>query len=243
VSRAQAQLVIRPYATSACLAHAQATVGYVQRPRVRVSRRNDTVAACTPYTAAAAVTHELGHVLGLVHEQRSCATMNPVGSYRGPSRCPPTKPWEWRCRLLSEDDVRGAVRLYGGMVRPYRGRTACSLYAPVAAPAELSAEIDDAAQVLRIAFARPASPRIPVFLLALRRSDESFAIRRKRDACPVTADLNRTVRVRWHVSAGALEEVEQPLPPPGRYCYAVWAVDEFVRPSARPATAWFDIPG
>jgi matrixin len=54
------------------------------------------------YTMALVVAHELGHVLGLGHETRVCATMNPV-----------------------LDDVRGAVRLYGGTVRPWRGAEFC----------------------------------------------------------------------------------------------------------------------
>jgi hypothetical protein len=241
-TRANAQLVIRPFPTSACLSHAQATVGYVRRAVVYVSRRNVRHATCTPFTAAAAIVHELGHVLGLVHETRTCAAMNPTGSFRGPGRCKPTKPWEWRCRLLAYDDVRGAVRLYGGTVRPYRGPTACPVYEPVSPPAEVTAEIDEASGALRLAFVRPAPPAIPPFLLSLRRTEEGFAVRRKRDSCPLTPDLHATPRYRWDAPAGGEEDFLTPLPPPGRYCIAVWPVDQFIRPSARPATAWVDVP-
>jgi hypothetical protein len=32
----------------------------------------------------------------------------------------------WVCRLLRADDVRGAVKLYGGTVRPIRGPEFCT---------------------------------------------------------------------------------------------------------------------
>ena len=60
------------------------------------------------------VTHELGHVLGLDHEDRICATMNSYLVNNGPEHCPAAPEGMWVCRLLRTDDVRGAVSLYGG---------------------------------------------------------------------------------------------------------------------------------
>jgi matrixin len=73
------------------------------------------------YTMALVVAHELGHVLGLDHEDRFCATMN---SYLF-EHCPTAPEGMWVCRLLRADDVRGAVRLYGGTVRAIRGPEFC----------------------------------------------------------------------------------------------------------------------
>jgi hypothetical protein len=78
------------------------------------------------YTMALVTAHELGHVLGLDHEDRVCASMNTYIAENHPARCPAPPPGMWVCRLLRGDDVRGAVRLYGGSVRPIRGPEFCS---------------------------------------------------------------------------------------------------------------------
>jgi len=77
------------------------------------------------YTMALVVAHELGHVLGLDHEDRMCATMNSFLVDGGPQHCREASDGMWVCRLLRNDDVRGAVKLYGGVVRPIRGPEFC----------------------------------------------------------------------------------------------------------------------
>lgn len=60
------------------------------------------------------VAHELGHVLGLRHETRRCALMQPLGG-----GCPqPRRPLQHRCRIIEPDDARGAIARYGGRRRP-----------------------------------------------------------------------------------------------------------------------------
>jgi matrixin len=78
------------------------------------------------YEMAMIVAHELGHVLGLDHETSTCATMNPSVVNDHTTRCPAPPARMWTCRLLQPDDVRGAVSLYGGVVRPWRGSSFCS---------------------------------------------------------------------------------------------------------------------
>jgi hypothetical protein len=78
------------------------------------------------YTMALVVAHELGHVLGLDHEDRVCATMNSYLVNSHPEKCSGAPAGKWICRLLRTDDVRGAVSLYGGTVRPIRGSEFCA---------------------------------------------------------------------------------------------------------------------
>ncbi len=78
------------------------------------------------YTMALVVAHELGHVLGLDHEDRVCATMNSYLVDNHPEHCAAAPPGNWICRLLRADDVHGAVNLYGGTPRPIRGPEFCS---------------------------------------------------------------------------------------------------------------------
>jgi len=77
------------------------------------------------YVMALVTTHEFGHVLGLDHEDGACATMNTRLAVDHPEHCAAPPPGTWVCRLLRADDVRGAVSLYGGTVRPIRGPEFC----------------------------------------------------------------------------------------------------------------------
>ncbi len=78
------------------------------------------------YTMALVIAHELGHVLGLDHEDRVCSTMNSRLADNHPKYCSAAPQGMWVCRLLRSDDVRGAVTLYGGTSRPIRGPEFCS---------------------------------------------------------------------------------------------------------------------
>lgn len=71
-------------------------------------------AGCAPQVTQWAVAHELGHALGLLHESRACATMNPVSlRFRrgvGTRQCGIR---DWIRGPYRLDDLRGLRRIYG----------------------------------------------------------------------------------------------------------------------------------
>jgi len=70
--------------------------------------------ACRDAITRLTAVHELGHVLGLGHEERTCALMNPVGdiSTGTPNHCSVRPIDFWLARPIQPDDRRGARALY-----------------------------------------------------------------------------------------------------------------------------------
>jgi hypothetical protein len=203
---------------------------------VWLPRLDESSSVCNSFASALMVAHEFGHVLGLNHETRGCALMNPTGSWRGAKLCTSANPWEWRCDLLEYDDVRGAVALYGGKIVSTAHN--CSAYAPMSAPSRFSGDADADQGGIDLHFSRPTLPKLPVFLAAAARSEGGYAIKRELNRCPT--DFKAAQRYGWSVSAGAETTISQ-ASAPGRYCYAVWAFDQLGRPSAQPARVWVSL--
>jgi hypothetical protein len=234
---AAAQLVIKHYPHNRCVGHAEATVGYGANATMWLPRIDESSSVCNSYSSVHAVAHELGHVLGLGHEERACALMNGRGTWSGAEHCRDEADWTWRCGLLEPDDINGAVALYGG--RPSTtSRGSCSAYAPIGAPLRLSTE-RRAGGIVGLRFVRPAAPRVPLFLAALTRSEGGWAIAHAANACPTS--FAGAKRYAWSVRIGEQMAIADRLPQAGRYCYALWSTDPLGRPSDRPATAWITV--
>ena len=70
-------------------------------------------AGCSTGLITLTATHELGHVLGLDHETRRCARMNPSFSTDGtPGRCAHHPLAWWLAHALEPDHIRGAKAIY-----------------------------------------------------------------------------------------------------------------------------------
>jgi hypothetical protein len=233
VPASKAEVRIEHFPRVSCTINAEATVGYSYNARIWIFRRNDASPYCNHYMAAVALAHEFGHVLGLGHETRGCALMNPIGTIRGPDECPKSQPWQWRCRLLMPDDVAGAVSLYGGAAASQQGATDCDLYPGIATPKALAVAPTPVSHQFVISFRRPSSVTVPAFLSADRALPESFVAGASTGDCP--ADAHAFPLRSWDAATGQTEQTHLLLPS-GVSCISVWAVDSFGRPSDRPAT-------
>jgi hypothetical protein len=125
-STRRAQVVIRIERREGCAGIAQ--LGYVRgvQAQVRLLR-------CPRFDQTLVTAHELGHVLGLGHEGRACALMNPVLVNGTPQRCEQPADGLYRCRVFELHDLRRAARMYGGRPKVPAAAT-CPLFAPLAAP-------------------------------------------------------------------------------------------------------------
>jgi hypothetical protein len=227
----RASVRIEHFPRISCTINAEATIGYARNARIWIFRRDNASPYCNAYAAAESLAHEFGHVLGLGHETRGCSAMNPVGTLQGPELCPKARRWQWRCRLLTADDVAGAIALYGGSATPQAGPRDCNLYAGIAAPTGLRVETTRVSHRFRISFRRPSSAAVPAFLSSEVKQPESF-VAASSSSCP--SDPHRFRRRFWTAPAGGTESISIELPT-GVSCFSVWAVDSFGRPSAGTA--------
>jgi hypothetical protein len=213
-SRRSARVVIRVdrRMRSGGVAAYRSVNGIVSRASIRVSSDLKRAASEPEGRAAATavIAHEFAHVLGLRHENRRCALMNSV-LWHQCGRASET--WRYRCRTLEADDVRGLVRRFGGRVRA-RGAEFCDAEPAPGLATDLAVTTVDPTQgLLRISWRTPANA---ARVRLLRRAGE----------CPAgPADPQAQL-----VAAGVGESVNDQVPAPDRYCYAVMGEGPLGRP-------------
>src|SRR5437764_3758083 len=110
VPRSRARVVIQKGIPSGVLPHASidqgfctgfADIGYQGR------QEHVYLDACSGVVIPSGViAHELGHILGLGHETRRCATMEPLVWTHCNQQA--KGDWQYRCRIVQPDDVAGA---------------------------------------------------------------------------------------------------------------------------------------
>jgi hypothetical protein len=226
VPRSRARLLISGLHRGRCLGVIGETDPGYRRGRVSRLRMQPGCPVGIRVTTAA---HELGHVLGLGHENRGCTLMN--ANYL--AHCHPQPlDWEWYCSPARPDDLRGLIRLYGGRFRAPGSRlcVASSLPGPVQRLGDAADPVDSLARV-RLSFLTPVSPTLRRVIVT-RRAGRQCGDTPLSRVVPIVHRLNAPARLGTLVTElrnpahGAVVAVEDlRVAGPGTWCYAVFTLD------------------
>lgn len=226
-TRRRAQIVIRTKSRG-CLGFAQ--LGHQGRFGAGMTLGS----GCERRVMAMIAAHEFGHVLGLNHETRRCATMNRVLNNWVGDRCKQAngEAWQYRCRLLERDDVQGAIRLYGGSVNPRAiGISWCDHFAALLPPTELQATAATPTKI-SLQWRDLASPNLSNTNVAVRQGDCAML--------PVSTQASTTVQ--GDVTPGKIRAATIDAAGPGPNCVELWSVDGYGRPSPTPVNLTVTVP-
>jgi hypothetical protein len=184
--------------------------------------------------------HELGHILGLGHEHRACAVMQPIlNEGCGIGR----RYWMGLCHdPLEPDDIRGAVSLYGGREPTFHERL-CVISPLPGAPRRVSVRLTDNNLRSVVRWRNPRGVtlkighRIDPYALDGHPTVEAYQIQGSLGSCPRG---RRHVLERELTHSGSWTTAGLPLSP-GAWCLEVRALDWFGR-LGRPITVRVTVP-
>lgn len=172
--------------------------------------------------------HEFGHILGLGHEHKACAVMQPIlneGCGIGHHH------WLGLCKdPLEPDDIRGAVNLYGGREPTFHERL-CVISPLPGTPRKVSVRLSDNNLESVIRWKNPTGVTLKVtrlidpYALDGRPTVEAYQIQGSPDGCPMGRGH---VLERELTRSGTWTTHALPLPP-GSWCLEVRAIDWFGR--------------
>lgn len=225
-TRRRAQIVIRTQ-SQGCVGFAQ--IGH----RGGIGMTLGT--GCERRYMALIAAHEFGHVLGLSHEARRCATMNRLLTTWVGDQCAQARgqAWQYRCRLLERDDVRGAIRLYGGSINPEAvGIAWCDRFAALAPPTEVAATAT--ATTITLNWRDLANVNLANTDVAVRQGDCA--------TLPVATSDHQSAFIQGSVTPGVLRSAPVDTAGPGPNCIELWSVDRYGRPSPIPVRVTVAVP-
>lgn len=212
----RAQLMIRFGPVSS--GSAAATLGYRRGAflHVRRFRRSGrTVATNHQVRYAQLLAHELGHVIGLGHTTaRGCQLMD---QYLGGCLNTEPRPWLFNCQMLTRDDLRGAIHLYGRRARPRGIRNFCVREAAPLPVRNLSASggSDGSNVALGWTFARAV------------RAGGHIDVSVHAAPCGSASNANRVLDIDLGRRATGWSDTNVATRTPGWYCYRVRTVNRF----------------
>ncbi len=172
--------------------------------------------------AVQVIAHEMGHAIGLTHDDRGCATMNT--RVNGRCKLPPER-WQYACQILRPVDVRRAVKLHGGAVRLKPGPVFCSRPRPPRVNG-LSVTMGEDGRTPIVSW---RNPKGAVAEIEIARGDLD-------GSCPDPDEVGFL----GDSPKGTTQSLEDDtfLGDVGRYCYSAVTLDDFDRRSLPVTYTW-----